>query len=304
MYLSFVWVMNLTLDRLSDPRVETWPLMGSPGPILCVLAVYMYFVKVWGPRWMAERPAFRLSGLLIVYNVLMVLLSTLFFVVGGRLTYLPGGHYDLVCEPVDYSSRPPATQILRVGWWFLLLKLVELLDTVFFVLRKKQTHVSALHVTHHSLVAWGVWIGLKFGGGGHSSFFPILNCAVHILMYTYYLLAALGPAVRRFLWWKRYLTLLQMAQFIVAAVHACLPLFFDCGYQPFFAYTLLAHAALFQAMFYNFYSNSYFSKSTPLSHPSHLSSNSSSSPSSSSCSPTDHRSHILRHLSDPVRTLD
>ncbi|OON15052.1 hypothetical protein X801_09143 [Opisthorchis viverrini] len=36
------------------------------------------------------------------------------------------------------------------------------------------------------------------------------NGSVHVVMYTYYALAALGPAWRRFLWWKRYLTILQM----------------------------------------------------------------------------------------------
>lgn len=275
--------------------------------MLCVLAAYVYFVKVLGPRWMSSRSPFQISGLMIVYNVLMVILSAGFFVVGGQLTYLPGGKYDLVCEPVDYSPRPPATTLLHVGWWFLMLKLVELLDTVFFVLRKKQTHVSVLHVTHHSLVAWGVWIGLKFGGGGHSSFFPILNCAIHTLMYSYYCLAALGPKVRPFLWWKKYLTMLQMAQFVVALIHACLPLFVDCGYQPFFAYTLIAHALFFWVMFYNFYKKSY--------NKSHKLHSESSSPSSQKTRPVTqsqtsdcedrHRQVICQQRRQhPVRNLD
>ena len=202
---TYSWLMSK-----GDPRVADWPLMQSPLPILSVLAVYLYFVKVWGPQWMRSRKPFPIERLMIAYNILMVLLSAWFFVEGGRLTYLPGGKYNLVCEPVDYSLRPEAMRLATVGWWFLLLKLVELLDTVFFVLRKKESHISVLHVTHHSLVAWGVWIGLRFGGGGHSAFFPLLNCFIHMLMYSYYCLAALGPRVRRFLWWKRYLTILQM----------------------------------------------------------------------------------------------
>ena len=43
----------------------------------------------------------------------------------------------------------------------------------------------------------------------------------------------------------------------MALVHACLPLIVDCGYQPFFAYTLMAHALLFWLMFYNFYNKRY-----------------------------------------------
>jgi hypothetical protein len=130
------------------------------------------------------------------------------------LTYLPGGTYSFICEPVDYSDKPEATKILHLGWWFLILKIAELLDTVFFVLRKKFTHISVLHVVHHTLVAWGVWIGLKFGAGGHNAFFPFINCGVHMIMYTYYCLAALGPNVRKYLWWKKYLTIVQMVRFI------------------------------------------------------------------------------------------
>lgn len=59
------------------------------------------------------------------------------------------------------------------------------------------------------------WILLKQGKsnygnfirtGGHSSFFGFLNTFVHIIMYTYYMLAAMGPKVQKYLWWKKYLT--------------------------------------------------------------------------------------------------
>lgn len=183
-------------------------------PVLSILAAYIYFVKIWGPRYMRDRKPFALERLIIAYNVVMVILSTYFFVKGGSLTYLGGG-YNLICEPVDYSDGPEPMAVLNLGWWFMLLKIVELLDTVFFVLRKKFSHISVLHVTHHSLVLWGVWIGLNFGGGGHSSFFPLLNCFVHMIMYAYYCLAAMGPSVRKYLWWKKYLTILQMVSLML-----------------------------------------------------------------------------------------
>jgi hypothetical protein len=55
-----------------------------------------------------------------------------------------------------------------------------------------------------------VWFGVKFTPGGHSTFFGLLNTAVHIVMYTYYLFAAMGPQYQKYLWWKKYLTGLQM----------------------------------------------------------------------------------------------
>lgn len=56
--------------------------------------------------------------------------------------------------------------------------------------------------------------------GGHSTFFGLLNTFVHIIMYTYYLLSAFGPRIRPYLWWKKYLTTLQMVNPI-----SCLYLF-------------------------------------------------------------------------------
>lgn len=58
-----------------------------------------------------------------------------------------------------------------------------------------------------------VWFGVKFTPGGHSTFFGLLNTFVHIIMYAYYLLAALGPQVQKYLWWKKYLTFIQMVSF-------------------------------------------------------------------------------------------
>lgn len=53
------------------------------------------------------------------------------------------------------------------------------------------------------------------------------------------------------------LNLYRQVQFVIALVHSALPFFFDCGFQPFFAYVLMGHAVLFWVMFYNFYSKNY-----------------------------------------------
>lgn len=46
--------------------------------------------------------------------------------------------------------------------------------------------------------------------GGHSTFFGLVNTFVHIVMYAYYMLSAVGPKMQKYLWWKKYLTTLQM----------------------------------------------------------------------------------------------
>lgn len=41
-------------------------------------------------------------------------------------------------------------------------------------------------------------------------FIGLLNTFVHIIMYSYYGLAAIGPHMQKYLWWKKYLTSLQL----------------------------------------------------------------------------------------------
>lgn len=46
--------------------------------------------------------------------------------------------------------------------------------------------------------------------GGFGTFHSLLNSLVHLVMYTYYGLSALGPAFQKYLWWKKYMTSMQI----------------------------------------------------------------------------------------------
>lgn len=46
--------------------------------------------------------------------------------------------------------------------------------------------------------------------GGNATFPNILNNFVHVLMYFYYMLSAMGPQYQKYLWWKRYMTEIQI----------------------------------------------------------------------------------------------
>lgn len=46
------------------------------------------------------------------------------------------------------------------------------------------------------------------------------NSFVHVVMYAYYGLSAIGPQMRPYLWWKRYITKLQLVRhlFFIASL--------------------------------------------------------------------------------------
>ncbi|XP_031364095.1 elongation of very long chain fatty acids protein AAEL008004-like [Apis dorsata] len=248
------------MDNESDPRVNNWFMMNSPFPTLFICLFYAYFVKVLGPKLMENRKPFDLRKILLFYNFFQVIFSAWLFyecLVSGW-----GGQYSFRCQPVDYSDNPLALRMARGCWWYYFSKFIEFLDTIFFVLRKKNNQITTLHVIHHGCMPISVWFGVKFSPGGHSSFFGFLNTFVHIWMYAYYFLAALGPKVQRFLWWKKYLTTMQMVQFVLVIIHAFQLLFIECNYPKIFVWWIGTHAIMFYFLFRNFYTQTYKKKSS------------------------------------------
>jgi phosphatidylglycerophosphate synthase len=103
-----------------------------------------------------------------------------------------------------------------------------------------------------------VWWGIKFVPTGHLTFFGFLNAFVHIIMYAYYMMAAIGPEMQKYLWWKKYLTTFQMIQFITVFFHAIqLVIFNPCNYPLIFVYVVMFMASMFLVLFAGFYQRAY-----------------------------------------------
>ncbi|XP_058459704.1 elongation of very long chain fatty acids protein 7 [Malaya genurostris] len=243
-----------------DERTVDWFLSGSMTPLLVIVVTYLYFCLYAGPRYMAKRKPFKLENILIAYNALQVVLSVVLVHEGIKGGW--DGTYNFKCQPVDYSRHPTALRMARAVWLYYICKVIELLDTVFFVLRKKQNQVSFLHVYHHTLMPICGFIGVKYFAGGHGTLLGVINSFIHVCMYAYYMLAAMGPKVQKYLWWKRYLTVMQIIQFIIVFYHTVQVQFQpSCGYPKSIAALLTLNAALFIYMFSTFYVRSYLRKS-------------------------------------------
>jgi len=270
---------NYLMVDLRDPRVDNWLLMSSVWPTTFICMAYVYIVKVAGPKFMEKREPYEIRGIMIVYNLFQTLFSFWMFmekrepyeIRGIMIVYnlfqtlfsfwmfkeswnfFVTGKYSWHCEPVDYSNSPDSRRVLSLGWWYFFSKFIDFLDTIFFILRKKFSQVSTLHVIHHSTLPFLSWWGPRFVGGGQTGFGPFLNSGVHTVMYLYYLLSSLGPKVQKYLWWKKYITTLQLVQFVMVFFHAIQPIFFECDYpRPasiMFAVTGLQYFILFSAFY-------------------------------------------------------
>ncbi|KAH6935111.1 hypothetical protein HPB50_003439 [Hyalomma asiaticum] len=226
-----------------DPRTADWALVGNKQFIVLLLAAYIYVVK-------DRKPYDSVKPLIVLYNASMVLLNCYFVVAFLSKTYLGGG-YSLFCQGIDFEARDERTMsMLSHVWWYLM----------------KDSHVSFLHVVHHVLVVFNGWFGLAYGADGHVAFGIIFNSFVHVVMYSYYFLSLLGPSVQKYLWWKRYLTQFQLAQFVILFFHMTIPLFVDCGYPLAQMCVTLPQGVFFFIMFMNFYIKSYCNRKRPVHH--------------------------------------
>ncbi|XP_055906528.1 elongation of very long chain fatty acids protein AAEL008004 [Eupeodes corollae] len=251
-------VWNYLFVELADPRTNDWPMIKSPVPGLTIIAAYLYFVLHWGPKYMANRKPFKLEKTLIVYNFIQVLVSMWLVFEGLDCAWMR--HYSWRCQPVDTSNTPQAYREARGVYVYFLAKISELLDTVFFVLRKRDRQMTFLHLYHHTVMPMISWGTTKYYPGGHGTFIGLINSFVHIIMYAYYLLSALGPKVQKYLWWKKYITNMQMIQFCMAFIHQTQLLYTDCGYPRWSVCFTLPNAVFFYFLFNDFYQKSYKKK--------------------------------------------
>ena len=241
--------------------MDGWPLMDNPLWTILICLGYFYFVKVLGPKLMQNRPAFELKRILMVYNAFQIVFNFWLFWEAGQSGWFYG-KFSFRCEPVDYSNDPSALRIIRAGYWFWISKYIDFLDTIFFILRKKSNQVTTLHVIHHGILPINIWPGLRYANGGNTAVCCVVNSFVHIIMYSYYLLSAMGPRVQAAISkFKKYVTRIQIIQFIAMLVHSFQFLIVaDCGFSIWTSIWVAVNELLFLCLFLDFYKNAYGKK--------------------------------------------
>ncbi|KAI9492415.1 GNS1/SUR4 family-domain-containing protein [Zychaea mexicana] len=185
-----------------------------------------YFVVIFGGRYlMTNLPAQRFQYLFQLHNLLLTLVS------GALLALMVEQLFPVVYNHgllYAVCNQDAWTQQLELLYYLnYLVKYWELFDTVFLVVKKKK--LEFLHYYHHSLTM--VLCYSQLVGRTSVSWVPItLNLTVHVLMYYYYFRTAAGAKI----WWKRYLTTMQITQFIIDlfAVYFCTYTYFAYTYWP------------------------------------------------------------------------
>ena len=251
---QLIYITDGFWREMGDQRVHSnYPLMsGGPIPIIFIVSVYLYFVRSIGPRLMKEREPYDLKWVLRIYNIFMTAVNFYIFARVSVLTRYGLNYFG--CRQVGYERAD--NELVDLAFLYFATKVIELLDTVFFIVRKKFNQASNLHVFHHGFIAVCVWIYVKIAPGGSSVLFPYLNAGVHSLMYSYYFLATY-PSLLKYLWWKRHLTSTQIVQFIMSMVHFSFQGLSSCDYPPALAVIGFFFNFVFLLLFCDFYYHAY-----------------------------------------------
>lgn len=239
----------------ADPRTKDHFLIGSPIPGICLLVFYNYFVNHLGPRLMEDRKPFKLDRFMIYYNIIQIVSCLYLFVEASKVWLY---EYSWKCQPVDYTPSESNSHKIWLCYFYFWLKLIDLTDTFIFVMRKKFSSISFLHVYHHTGMVMLTWSGVKWFPGGHDTWLGWLNSIVHVVMYGYYLLCVLKPQYKTSMWWKKHLTQVQMIQFLLNAIHSFQILFYpDCKYPKWTVFVIAPQNMFMFWLFYRFYINTY-----------------------------------------------
>lgn len=243
-------------EKHGDPRVSNYFLMRTPWPTILLTSIYYWFIRSVGPKMMRDKKPYEILPMIRVYNFLMAAWNGFGFYTACHLVNY--GLDSIGCRPVDPFKRDEHTlNQIYYGWMFFISRLVEFADTIFFVLRKKETQVTSFHVFHHSSVPTTSWFFIKFAPGGNSAIFPFINTLVHTIMYTYYLLATF-PSMHPYLGWKKYLTQMQIVQFFIIIGCCMQPLFIPgCKFPKVLILIMIGFSFVFIYLFVDFYLKSY-----------------------------------------------
>ncbi|XP_029205627.2 elongation of very long chain fatty acids protein 5-like [Acropora millepora] len=188
--------------------------------------------------WKRHTSPLGLQKVLVLYNFLCSILSLYSFCIVLRAYYRGGLLYTFAMK--DDADVEHAFAV------YVCTKHLELLDTVFMILRHKQRQITFLHVYHHTSILLLSDYAFRFTPWPAIGVMLGMNSFVHVFLYLYYGQSALQPAQRP--QWKQRMTQLQLFQFAVGFFHSL----FGYLHHGFCIFSIFYDVSM-MALFGNFY---------------------------------------------------
>lgn len=242
---------NIDIDELFRWSRESWYIN------LYFITAYLIMVYI-GQKLMHRRTAFDLKPYLFCWNMILCLFNTF---MAFRL--LPELFYVLYHFGFIYSiCRLYINDKITLLWNILFVwsKIIELFDTAFLILRKK--NVIFMHWFHHAIVLFFCSYNLS-EPIAITRWFSSMNATVHSLMYAYYAIKTTKIKVPKYV--SMFITTLQILQMILGTfVTICSLIYlklYKCEVEENRVYVSLSVYSLYLYLFIKFFYETYLKSS-------------------------------------------
>ncbi|XP_014616901.1 PREDICTED: elongation of very long chain fatty acids protein 1-like [Polistes canadensis] len=215
--MNFTKLYNSLSENL-DQRVKSWPIVDT-STIPIILLIYVIFLYV-APKYMENRLAYSLKTFIQCYNLFQIIANSIvvyMFLDAGWLQDI-----FFYCVPMLYNTDHKSMQIATAIWYTLLLKVIDLIETGVFVLRKKNRQISVLHIYHH----------------------------ISTVLLTWNVQKLINP-------YKSILTTIQMVQLVIIILYIFSIIISNCDIPKIQAYIYLLNVLINLVLFLNFYQKNY-----------------------------------------------
>uniref|UniRef100_A0A914Z3Z7 Elongation of very long chain fatty acids protein n=1 Tax=Panagrolaimus superbus TaxID=310955 RepID=A0A914Z3Z7_9BILA len=225
---------------------------------LTIQVSILYVLVIFGTKFfMRNREPFQLTLPLNIWNFFLSSFSILGTWKLSSDYFQTIANYGIVnsfCRNYNFTNGTTGFW----AWLFVISKLIELVDTVFLVLRKRP--LLFLHWYHHILTMIYIFYSYPFAPG-FNRWGIYMNYVVHSFMYSYYLIRSMKIKVPGFI--AKLITTLQLIQFIISVI--CIAYLaviihyqgYQCDFEPKVFSLAIFMDFTYLLLFINFFYQSY-----------------------------------------------
>lgn len=112
---------------------------------------------------MKNRQPYNLLNIIRGYNIFQLIACSVFVI----QSYMFGFDFRFLwrCQSFEFLTQAEQDMVNLGTWFFLGLRILEFIETVFFILRKKKNQASFLHIYHHISTVLLMYVYLVFDTG-------------------------------------------------------------------------------------------------------------------------------------------
>ena len=204
---------------------------------------------------MSNRNPYNLTFIIRCYNIAQITACIYFLWRAHSVGFSFKNTWK--CIGTDGTFTKELMELNFIQYNFIVLRIIEYIETIFFCLRKKFDQASILHVYHHISTVFILILFLKHSGGMMETYFGMINMVVHFIMYGYYFLSSFKQFRKFTNIIKPFLTIIQIIQLTIILGHSITAALPSCKTLHWAFYIVIFNVTLLLSLFGNFYIKSF-----------------------------------------------